>query len=246
MDEGLKLAEPEYEEIRDPNAKEKLLNYPHEMITDTEPKSIRYQNVPDPVNGANVLNGVFSRTVVPSAPYEEEINQQTAVKDVEEVSDSDTGKNYESKDVKCKSAQLDTKVKEIDELKPNEEEKCKDIADDDKDKKEKNEETHPKTQNFYSEFEDLVTSRRTASDTACDDLVKAHSYENLDPDNMVKSVTPNYECLVQSVLGDHPGINCSKDKDVGIESEEIDSDLLMQNLKDISPSDSPIQSEDVC
>ena len=252
VDEGLKLVEPEYEEIVDPNAKEKLLNYPHETSANTELKSLRYQNMPDPVNianGANIVNGLCNRPIIPSAPYEEEV-QQTAVKNVSSehlpdflddvssekfISENDSEKDTARLD--STSAQIETKVKEIEEFSPMDESKPKDIADK---KDEKLSEARPKTENLYSHFEDILTSDQSK----CDTPGKTHSYENLDPDKMDESMSPNYESLVQpAAAGDHGGIICSE---IELQPKEYDTNLNMQNLKDIDPLDSPVQSEDTC
>ena len=255
----MKLTEPEYEEIRDPNAKGKHL-YPQELLTDTELKSLRYQNVPDPVSAqeANAMNGLFSRTVIPSAPYEEETHQHTAVKDTDLSIVTDSGSlNSSSIDERCalrcvsesesetnvkvESAQKQTKVKEIDELKSFDE-KSKECGEeeDEKDKHKKNEETPPKTENLYSEFDSIVNSSRTD----CNSTTKAHSYENLNHETVsYESVTPNYESLAKG-----SDVNCSVEKcvDSDVECREMDGNVLMQNLKEISPFNSPIQSEDTC
>ena len=278
VDEGLKLVEPEYEEIRDPKAKAKHL-YPSEQLHDTELKSLRYQNVPDPVSAqeACAMNGLFSRTVVPSAPYEEELHhQQTAVKDTDMslVTDPESingstrdelsavrcvTENGSETSVKVESAQRQTKVKEIDDLKSIDNEKSKDCAekdDENKDKPVKSEETRPKTENLYSEFDSIVNSTKKNCDSASPKV--AHSYENLNQDFVnqdlvnYESVTPNYESLNKG-SGD---VNCSVDNhvDTELKCEEMDSNVMMENLKEIgleSPVqsvglESPIQSEDTC
>ena len=233
-------------------------------MTDTELKALRYQNVPDPVSAheASVMNGLFSRTVIPSAPYEEEIHQQTAVKDTDLLNVTDSGsvsgsleehgavkcmmsESVSETNMKVESAQIQTKVKEIDELKSADQEKSKDDSDDkEKDKNEKSEQTRPKTENLYSEFDNIVNSNRTDVNCTSNGAIKAHSYENLDQDfSTAETVTPNYESLA---LGD---VNCSVEKclDTELECKELDSNVVvMQNLKEISPFDSPIQNEDTC
>ena len=216
-----------------------------------------------------VLNGLNTSPIVPSAPlYEANFNQQTAVKSIStehpnefspKDSDSVTSEDFNKfqllspDDSRLGSAQVETKVKHIDddeqETLDDSKFKMNDENDDEKKDNVNKEETCPKTGNIYSEFDDLVSSNRTESHPA---PAKTHSYENLDADQIEPYFTSQYDSLTHSpAQGDSPGIHCSPEVNntaAAVETlpKELDSSLQMKTLKDIDPTDSPIQSEYRC
>ena len=191
---------------------------------------------------AILMNGFNTSPIVPSAPlYEANVNQQTAVKSISSehpseftLNDSDSVTNEELELEKfqllspdnsiLESAQLETKVKHVDE--PVDELKSKGDDGDKKDKGEKNE-IRPKAQNLYSEFDNLVTSSKTESQPVA---VKTHSYENLDPDQMEPDFATKYDSL----------------KHASAHGDDYDSSVQIQTLKEVDLTESPVQSEHKC
>ena len=240
------------------------------MDTDT----LRYQSMPvcSPLGDETiVLNGLNSSPIVPSAPlYEANFNQQTAVKsistehptefspkDSESVTSEDFNKfqllSPDDSRLVHVPAQVETKVKRIDDDEQETIDDSKSKTNDDNDDEKKDnvykEETCPKTGNIYSEFDDLVSCNRTESHPT---PAKTHSYENLDADQIEPYFTSQYDSLTHSpAQGDSLGIHCSPEvnsRAAAVETlpKELDSSLQMNTLKDIDPTDSPIQSEYRC
>lgn len=216
--EGHKLEESQYEEICDPKITKKKLGFSDEPV-------MRYQNIHERADDSQddmCLNGVKNHnlnnsTVVPSAPYEEEL-QQTARKCV--------NNDYSVMDVKHTNGHVQSAAnvveaanainhcdddinklesEKLSDTDPNhsfKDESAKDGKSDEKDNKKDSENTKknestPKHENLYSKFDDLVPVKGINSVTA--------QSPTLSPILPMDSPIMDYEEPVSEPISGHSG-----------------------------------------
>ena len=224
MDEAHRLSgENIYEEIKDAGGMKAKL--PVDGATDRKGFHTS-QDYPAKEKPGMPVNGVSNGVVIPSAPFEEDLQQTTFVKSVQNEQGSIQGNKLSSTSDTCLKDHCVAEQK-------------MDTKDDEKEKDaEKKGENSKKSENVYSKFNDIVAHKKIDSDsvqpeapllpistdnagTVQDNTGKttvlisavSHSYENLQADMQCELEGSGYDSLIKSQSDSGLSLTCANDVD---------------------------------